>query len=1041
MTESARTQRFLVLLHSLFSSCRPAFIEEYLGGAEHYVRVKQKDLLLRGRIDTLYGNLVIEFEHALPKMLETAKGQLGRYFALLRASAQDRPRSYIGIATDGVRFHLFVEASSAPAKPEPETVALDEVEPVDLSRMTAADVYFWLDRHFMREAGPRRPTAAEFVRDFGPKSPALRLATAELGACWGNLREDAGIGLLYDNWQKYLRITYGGIVADADLFLRHTYLALLARLMVCAKLAGARGLEGADTVASILDGSFFARLGIENFFESDFFAWPARPAARNVGLRVARKLLSQLQTYNLRELGEDVFKALYQELVDPQTRHDLGEYYTPDWLAAAMVREGLRDRPEARVLDPACGSGTFLYQTIRHKIEALGKSPKTLRHILDSVVGFDIHPLAVTIARTNYLLALGELSAKRTGRIDIPVFMADSIHLPEEELEIHAQGLPVTLHDRKVWLPKVVVENVEQYAEVIHASSAYAAQFEGQDRGDARAFLRFLERRTSRVAGDAALVRALTLLADTLRELRREKHDSIWSFVLRNLFRPVSEFGRFDLVLGNPPWLLYRFIEKGEYQQFVKKAIVVTYKLAPKRVELLTAMELASLFFHRAADLYLKPEGAIAFVMPRGIFTSDQHENFRAGPEGAKVGITGLWDLQDVTPLFKVPACVAIGTRDRKNAAPIPGYRFSGRLSRENASLNEALTSLQMESIKWRLNRVGGRSFFADREGAGLPVPSNAYAGKFREGATLVPHSLLFVDLVSHPRLGHDPEAPSVRTSEHSRHVAKTAYKDVSLSGQIESEFLWAAYLSTDVVPFGGLSPRLVVLPIVRRSGERRLLTSDEARREGAPHLAAWLCVAEVEWTRRRGEKAGRLTLQRRIDYGSGGVSKQERRKYTVVYTRSATNLCACVLQGKGAIKVRTREGEVSTQGLVIDQTLFYRDTDDRQEAQYLAAVMNANSLDLALKPLQSRGQWGPRDISGKVLDLPIRPFDPGNKDHLRLVALAGEAEQEVRAFLKQGPLPRSIGMLRGRVRRHIRDLLDEIDKIAAPMLGAPGVP
>ena len=32
-----------------------------------------------------------------------------------------------------------------------------------------------------------------------------------------------------------------------------------------------------------------------------------------------------------------MLKALYESLIDPAQRHDLGESYTPDWLAAKVV--------------------------------------------------------------------------------------------------------------------------------------------------------------------------------------------------------------------------------------------------------------------------------------------------------------------------------------------------------------------------------------------------------------------------------------------------------------------------------------------------------------------------------------------------------------------------------------------------------------------------------------------------------------------------------------------------------------------------------
>jgi hypothetical protein len=37
----------------------------------------------------------------------------------------------------------------------------------------------------------------------------------------------------------------------------------------------------------------------------------------------------------------DVLKSLYESLIDPAQRHDLGEYYTPDWLAAKVAARAL----------------------------------------------------------------------------------------------------------------------------------------------------------------------------------------------------------------------------------------------------------------------------------------------------------------------------------------------------------------------------------------------------------------------------------------------------------------------------------------------------------------------------------------------------------------------------------------------------------------------------------------------------------------------------------------------------------------------------
>ena len=82
VSESAKSHRFLLLLNELFG-VQPGFIEEYVSGIEKYVKVKQKDRILKGKVDELFGNLVIEFERNLTKPHMEAEEQLKNYIACL----------------------------------------------------------------------------------------------------------------------------------------------------------------------------------------------------------------------------------------------------------------------------------------------------------------------------------------------------------------------------------------------------------------------------------------------------------------------------------------------------------------------------------------------------------------------------------------------------------------------------------------------------------------------------------------------------------------------------------------------------------------------------------------------------------------------------------------------------------------------------------------------------------------------------------------------------------------------------------------------
>src|SRR3990167_2831789 len=89
-------------------------------------------------------------------------------------------------------------------------------------------------------------------------------------------------------------------------------------------------------------------------------------------------------------------------------------------------------------------------------------------------------------------------------------------------------------------------------------------------------------------------------------------------------------------------------------------------------------------------DLYLKNNGTIAFVLPRSLFSADQHDRLRRGDfkigEDAKLHWREIWDCENVTPLFNVPSCVLIADKGKtaKIEYPASGQILSGKLERKS---------------------------------------------------------------------------------------------------------------------------------------------------------------------------------------------------------------------------------------------------------------------------------------------------------------------------------------------------------------------
>ena len=139
------------------------------------------------------------------------------------------------------------------------------------------------------------------------------------------------------------------------------------------------------------------------------------------------------------------------------------------------------------------------------------------------------------------------------------------------------------------------------------------------------------------------ILAALWSYVEKLTMLIKTKKDSIWDFVIRNSYRPAMIRNYFDVIVGNPPWLSYRYIENPEYQKEVKRLAVDDYKIAPKSQKLITQMELGTVFLAHSLTVFGKENAKLGFVLPRSVLGADQHENLRLRKYSAPIRLTGYW--------------------------------------------------------------------------------------------------------------------------------------------------------------------------------------------------------------------------------------------------------------------------------------------------------------------------------------------------------------------------------------------------------------
>jgi hypothetical protein len=154
-----------------------------------------------------------------------------------------------------------------------------------------------------------------------------------------------------------------------------------------------------------------------------------------------------------------------------------------------------------------------------------------------------------------------------------------------------------------------------------------------------------------------------------------------------------------------------------------------------------------------------------------------------------------------------------------------------------------------------------------------------------------------------------------------------------------------------------------------------------------------------------------------------------------VLYNRSGTHLVSCVVENKKFVR-RVDSSEISVSGIICDGTVHWSDTTNLDEGMFVTAMLNAPIVDSLIKPMQTRGLWGERDIYKKVLELPLPKFNPKNKKHLALVALARDAQAKSQKVIPElGEKYTSIGKIRSIVKAELAEEILQIDKIVRELM------
>ncbi len=746
-----------------------------------------------------------------------------------------------------------------------------------------------------------------------------------------------------------------------DLFVAHTFLVVVAR-SVAQLLSDDPSARNPDVVRSLVD--------------EGFVSWVLETPQ---GEQWASGLFDTASRFDWRESRRDVFREMYETVIDKDLRRYFGEYYTPDWLAQMVVEEVLDDEWCERsinkviaardpvdgvgVLDPACGSGTFLYHAAQRILDhpLVNNSDVSDVEKADVVArlvnGIDIHPIAVEIARATLLRAMP--SVPSSGLRSLRVWQGDALG-EEGDTQNQQTSVFTQKDDTKLTFQSpgggVVVLPVEflgkgpvQYNLTVLVNAA--KEVPGNPGATLPGWML-----SNLSEGAAEQVKAAFA---SLATIIQTEGDGVWAWFMSNQAGPhLLSLTKVDRIVANPPWVIMSKVQEPERKNSLENLIDREDLYSSGSVGNRGAFDIAALFLRLCPARYFAGEmnehriGKTGWVLNAGSLKGGNWEQYNASRLPTRtVDMSGVKQ----PPFDGASACVHYFGEDvTTSACTMFTDETTGNISRSDP----------WQAVKPKV-----------KQEAAPMIPQASPSGyvtngscEFRAGARLNPTNFVICDTVS-----SDNDTATFKSLLTSR--AKRPYKRYgALEGSVPSRWLHETVLADNLYPFA-VDDQLPLCIIPTDEVGNILSESEEGNSD------YWKKVSNY-YHRHRGRGRGTPpTLLKYLNMHNNLATLHSR----LQQMRDDKNLAVVYYNASGQ---HIRAARSTAPQLCSDQLYYAVVSFD--EAGYLVSIINSAIL---AERFRSTRKSDRHFHTYPWKDIPIPKFDSTQQEHMELAELCTAAE------------------------------------------------
>lgn len=1005
-----------------------------------------------GRADSIYSDIIFEFKK--PKKFKTQNGideaifgrddkDRGLYSYLVNFSLEELAKgddeyfeqillSKVGIGFDGKTFVFYRYKKSNESinllvnkktKKFPKRIDNKRNLSYEIEIITDFDLGIKKLLLFLRSTKRKRLSSENLLQSFSSNSDISKNSILYLYELLNtNKNSNTRIDTLFQEWNRIFGDIYGKEETDftkykdslikmyslpKDMEIRHTlfvlqtYYSIVIKLLVHNLLESLTNPTGTakkpkykNELTSLFSGNHYTNYYIDNFFEIHFFEWFV--LAEDLEMDFINDIITELDTFETTasvikpEVVGDVLKRIYSDLIPRGLRHLLGEYYTPDWLVDFTIEKSKYDcEINTTILDPTCGSGAFLTHLIKQYSEKQKNKinqSDLIENITKNIVGFDINPIAVISAKANYILALGDITQLEK-EITIPVYMCDSILVPTVHAKQKEKKHTIDINTVVGTFEIPVFNTREENDYFLKTTSSCILK-------DYTSFEEFhgLLVSENKITLNTEQIEYAKGFYDKLYNLHLSGKNGFWPIILKNSFAPLFSQSKFDVIVGNPPWITWKAMS--DTYRKATLGIWLSYGIFEKSAydKITSHDDFAMAVTYVCIDHYLKDNGLTSFVLPQTFVKSlkggEGFRKFNISRDGLNIpfSITEVYDMLKVNP-FKGEASnrtsVYIFEKNKKMVYPMENYFecynvSSNKIAFEDSyavvknkigfeklsaqPINDSLRSPWLtikNSLFVKLSKYLGKSPYKGRKGIEPCGAKGIYLVDIKKS---VGDNIQIENLIERSRL--------------------QKAKDLGVfPGIVEKDLIYPMAGGRNIDKWGLNSYLYIVVPHNSTGKSKYRGIDDKVLKVKYKKTYDWLFYFKDLLLETRIRSGKFFDKDQFPWYRLDNVGDYTYMPYKVLWREQSKEMTAAVVSS-------VNDKYLGSKLVLSDSKVLYVSFETEEEAHYLCGILNSRVIGEIIEAYTIDIQKGV-DI---VKNINIPEFDKSNKDHIKMSNLSIEA-------------------------------------------------